>query len=157
MLCLGKNLIMEQEGKNKRFVLKHFDLLENISMLLFALGVFLVTKSAKYSQYLMWFGGILLSLIYILKSLERPENNDFFDYIILKFAWLGLVIAIFGIIGKVLILEKANLLLWIAFLSMLIGFAGGLQRRFEKREIFEKRDYWRLAIVMVITVLFAIV
>ncbi len=148
---------MSENNKNKRFVLKHFDLLENIGMILFALGIFMVTRRIKYSLYLMWFGGIFLSLIYILKSLERPQNNDFFDYVIIKFAWLGIVIAIFGIIGKILIIEKANLLLWIAFLSMLFGFAGGIQRKFEKKEIFEKKDYWRLVIVMFITVLFAIV
>ncbi len=148
---------MTENKKNNRFILKHFDLLENIGMILFALGIFLVTRKIKLSIYLMWFGGIFLSLIYILKSLERPHKSNFFDYVVIKFAWLGIVIAIFGIIGKILLIEKANMLLWIGFLSMLIGLSGGIQRKFEKKEIFEKRDYWRLVIVMVITLLFAIV
>ena len=146
---------MEQDKKYNSKLLKYFDPLENIFMLVFAIGLYFVTKQVKFAQYILWSGATVLAFLYLIKSFSGPKNN-LLDYFIYKFAWLGLVLAIFGMIGKLLLLEKANMLLWISFFSMLFGFSGGIQRKFEENEIFEKKDYWRLGIVMVITVLFAI-
>ncbi len=146
---------MKEEKVYKSKLLKYFDPLENIFMLVFATGLFLFTNKVGFAQYLLWIGATVLAFLYLIKSFSGPKNN-ILDYFIFKFAWLGLVLAIFGMISKLLLLEKANLLLWISFFSMLFGFSGGIQRKFEQNEIFERKDYWRLAIVLVLTILFAI-
>jgi hypothetical protein len=145
---------MEKQGF-RGFFLKYFDILENIFMLTFALGLYLTTQKIEATKYVMWLGITVLTLVYLLKSFDSPKQN-FFDFIIYKFAWMGLVLALFGIMSKLLLIEKSNMLLWISFIMMLIGFAGGIQRKFEENEIFDKKDYWRLAIVTSITFLFAI-
>ncbi len=145
---------MERKGL-RGFFLKYFDIIENIFMLTFAVGLFLLTRQIKYSQCIIWLGAVVLTLLYLFKSFDSPKEN-FFDFIVYKFAWLGLVLAIFGVMSKLMLIEKADMLLWIAFFLMLFGLAGGIQRRFEHKEIFLRRDYWRLAIVAVISFLFAI-
>jgi hypothetical protein len=145
----------QQQNAPRNIITKNFDLLENIFVIVFASGTALLSFKIYSAKYMMWFGAALLALIYLIKSFESPKNN-FFDYIIYKFIWLGPVLVIFGIISKLLFIPKSNLLLWIAFFISLIGAAGAYQLKFENKDFFAKRDYIRIIVWIILSFLFAI-
>jgi len=147
---------MKKSNSFRNLIIRWFEHLESVFMLTFAAGMLMLTRQIEYSQIALWTGATGLVILYLFKSFESPKEN-IFEFMVFKFGWLGLVLAIFGMISKLMMLEKANLLLWIAIFMILFGIGGSLQLKLIDKKIVSKRDITRFVIVCVLSVLFAIV
>ncbi len=138
-----------------RRILKYFDLLENVFLLLFAGGLYILTKEISWAKSVLWSGIIGLTFIYLIKSTNGPKDK-IIEYIIYKILWIGYILALFGIYAKLEMLEKNQLLLWIAISSVIAGTIGSIAAKFTDKEYMEKKDIIRSIVYLLITFLFAI-
>ncbi len=149
-----KNMNKDNSGFSGR-LLRLFDLLENIFLLLFAGGLYILTKEISWAKIVLWSGIIGLTFIYLLKSTKGPKEK-ITDYIIYKLLWIGYILSLFGVYAKLEMLEKNQMLLWIAIASVIIGTIGSIAAKFIPKKYMEKKDIIRSVVYLLITFLFAI-
>ncbi len=147
---------MEEQPKNfRQRILKLFDIFENVFALTFAIGLYLITKEITWSKIVLWIGIIGLTFLYLIKSSESARENIGI-YITYKLIWLGYILALFGIYSRLEMLDKSQLLLFIAIGSMALGLGGMIIFRTKQKGITDTKDLVRLITFLAITFLFAI-
>ena len=96
--------------KIRDFVIKNFELLETLFLLLFLVSIFLLLKEIQYAKYVVLSSSFLLVLIYWFKVTEKSDFNNKISLISHKLLWLSYLFLPISFYFKISLDKNANYL-----------------------------------------------
>lgn len=109
------------------FVAKKFDLLETIFAVLYAASLTIMMTEIKFASEAVLISSLLLAFLYWIMSMQTKIKKETGLLLIsTKVTWISLAVAVLGILMKIRIEEKADLLLLsgiaLLFVSIFLNF-----------------------------------
>jgi hypothetical protein len=134
-------------------VSKKFDIIETIALIINAIAFAMFTYQVKFSLEILFGTLIMLAVLYWTMSFEpKTENDTVFSIFSKKLTWISLAIVIFGIIMKIQLDEKANLLLITGAVSVLLSITLNIINYFKNKIQVPKSLYIRALIFLTISI-----
>jgi predicted membrane channel-forming protein YqfA (hemolysin III family) len=133
------------------FVSKHFDLAETILVILFAVGLILITNEVKYTLKIMMGVTVALAVLYWIMSFEpRKREDSGLKFFSSKISWISLALAVFGILMKLQFEEKADLLLLVSFICLSGSIILNLVTYFKEKSQIKVATFVRSSIYILV-------
>jgi len=137
--------------KAKELISKHFDTLETIFLIIFAIGLGTILLQKSFSIYVFGAGSILLAILYWIKAIQRNNTENLKIRYSEKFVWYSLMIAPIAIFSKLNLYEKSDLFLLFSIILMLIALIIRLYQKISKKAEVPNSDITRLIIALIIS------
>lgn len=94
------------------FIKKNFDVIETVLAVLFSASLLMIINEINYATEGVWISLSAIAILYWLMAiLPVEQKEETFELLFRKIKWLGLSLAIIGILLAIQLSEKADYLL----------------------------------------------
>ena len=134
----------------KEEISKHFDTIETVVIVGFAIGMVLMLQEIEHSKMVIKISLGVLAILYWIRSTERKENQDRKEKISEKLMWYSLVITPIALLSKFEFKDNANVFLIVSMGLLVAAMIYRIYERLNSKNKINGGEISRLIIAMIL-------
>ncbi len=131
-------------------IIKHFDTVETVFLLIFAATFITVLKEIEYSKYIFGAGSFLMAIPYWFKATYRKQGDKKLNFR-QKISWYGLMITPIAIYSKVIMEKNSNLFLLLTIALLFVALVFKVLDKINNTENIQTADIIRIIAGIIIS------
>lgn len=134
----------------KEEISKHFDVIETVIIIGFAVGMVLMLQEIEYSKLVIKISLVVLAILYWIRSSERKEGQNIKEKISEKLMWYSLVITPIALLSKLEFKDNANVFLIVTMGLLLAAMIYRIYERLKSKNRVNMGEITRLIVAMIL-------